>query len=116
MKLSYVSLKKKFLTFRGRYILNPAIFRTLSNIYNGTFYKKWLLTHFLSLSPKIKKIHPKTNFPYFGKRNFLTLRLKRIIYFRKWNPALFSLSSKNKSNPPRENFLYFRKRKPQKCS
>ena len=39
---------------------------------------------------------------------------KKSLYFRKWNPALFSPRSRNKTHPPWENFLYFRKRKPRK--
>ena len=61
---------------------------------------------------KIKKDHPKKNSLYFRKWNVLALISKEILYFWKWNHALFRPSSKNKNNPPRENFLSFRKRKP----
>ena len=47
-----------------------------------------------------KKICPEKNCLYFGKWNFLALILKRFLYFRKLNPALFSPSSKNKKIYP----------------
>ena len=49
-------------------------------------------------------------------KKFLYFLKRKLLYFRKWNPALFSPSSKNNKNPPRENFLCFRKRKPLKTS
>ena len=45
-KLSYFFLKKVFVIFRESYIQNPIIFRTLPNIYDGTFCKNSYLSHF----------------------------------------------------------------------
>ena len=73
--------------------------------------------HFLSPRPqKTKNIHPEKNSFYFGKWNFLTLRLKNFLYFRKWNLALFLPKLKNKKTHPQKGLLYFRKQKPWKSS
>ena len=83
-------------------------------IYRSSGFKGYLV-HFLSPSSKKQKnIHPEKNSFYFRRWNFLTLRLKKFLYIRKWNPTLFGQSSKNKKNPSRENFLYFKQRKPRK--
>ena len=89
MKLSYVSLKKKFLTFRGRYILNPAIFRTLSNIYNGTFYKKWLPDTLSKPKPKNKKDPPKNKFPIFREKEHSDSKIKKNYIFLEMEPCTF---------------------------
>ena len=58
--------------------------------------------------PKIKKICPKNNCLYFGKWNFLTLRLKNFLYFLKKAPRIFQPKLKKiKKNPPRKKFLIF---------
>ena len=74
----------------------------------------WKMEIFIPSSIKEKKFIPPKNSLCIRKSNFLTLILKKFLYFWKWNPALFSPSSKSKNNPPRENFLYFSKRKPRK--
>ena len=140
MELSTSNIKKIILTFPQKKLLY--------------FLKRKLLLYFfifLEMEPctsqpkpkKIKKIHPKKNSLYFWKWNFLTLILKRYLYFlkrklflyflkrkfclyflkrklflmfRKWNSALFSPRTKNEKNPPQQNFLYFRKRKHHKIS
>ena len=78
----------------------------------------WLPSALPSPIPKKqtnKKIHPEKNSLYFRKWNFLALPLlllllfffliffcwyflkrKLFLYFRSWNPALFSMGSKNK--------------------
>ena len=60
---------------------------------------------------KTMKIYPPKKIISIGKWNFLVLIFKKILYFLKWNPALFTPSSKNKRNPPQEIFLYFMKRR-----
>ena len=62
------------------------IFRTLSNIYDGTFCKNSYLAHFLGpaskfFAQKISYIFSKTFFLYFKKYNFLALRLENFLYF-----------------------------------
>ena len=65
---------------------------------------KCYLLHFLSPSPKSKKMYPEKNSLHFGKWNFLTVRLKNFLNLRKWNPALLSPSSKNKKSHPKKIF------------
>ena len=67
-----------------------------------------------------RKIHRIKRFLYFSKWNFLALILKNFLYFfkrmlflyfRKWNPVLFSPGSKTKKkNRHQKKLLYFRKR------
>ena len=104
---------------------------------------KGYLTHLINPSPKSKRNPPtlppskKKNSLYFGKWNFLSLRLNLFLHFHKWNPELFNPNSKNKKlhpkkisyspgngNPPKilmfsqkqnKIFSYFGKQKPQKC-
>ena len=61
------------------------------------------LAHFLTPSPKNKKIQPKENFVYFQKWNFLALILRNFLYF-----ALFQERENSKIS------LYFGKQKPKK--
>ena len=85
---------------------------------------KSYLGHFPAQTQKAEKILPKKKSIYFMKWNFVTVILKRFLYslkrklclyflnrtfylyFRKWNPALFSQRLK------KFFFLYFRKRTP----
>ena len=43
------------------------------------------------------------------KWNFLALILKKLLYFRKWNPALFSPRSEIKKSIPRKFLILIRK-------
>ena len=68
-------------------------------------------------SSNIKKNFRIWNFVALILKKFLYfLKRKLFLYFRKWNPALFTTSLKNKRNPPREESLYFRKQKTRKKS
>ena len=107
-KLLYFLKRKLFMFFRK---WNPALFSPSSKNKKKSPRKHFFIFQEMKLFSSIFKI-----LLYFLKR-------KLFLYFRKWNPALFSPSSKNKKNSPRENylntqilknFLYFRKRKPRK--
>ena len=109
-------------------LLHQRIFKRLVVQFRATW------TTYQSKPKKQKKSTPKKNSLYFRKWNFLTLILKELffffqkklflyflkrnffLYFRTWNPVIFTPSSKNNVNPPRGNLLYFRKQKPPKNS
>ena len=79
----------------------PQIFRTLSNIYDGTFCKNSYLVHFLSPSSKNKK--NSYVFLYFWNWNFLGVILINFLYFLKGKLLCFG-----KWKIPQENSFYFR--------
>ena len=84
--------KRNFLIFRKRYIQNPGTFRTLSNIYDGTFCKNSYLEHFSIQAQETEKVHPKKISYTPEKWNFLTLTLKNFLCFLK-RKLLFDLGS-----------------------
>ena len=72
------------------------------------------LAHFSAQAPKYKKILPEKNSLYFGKWNFLSTRLKNVLYFlkkvsRTFQPKLEKI--KNFLALILKNFLYFLERK-----
>ena len=55
---------------------------------------------------KIKKNPPRKEFLIFEEMKLSSCNIKKILYFRKWNPALLSPRQKKK-NPSRNWFLTF---------
>ena len=101
-----------------------------NNIKKELYLRKYNPTLPSSRPKKTKKIHPAKNSLYFRKWDFVTLILKRFLYFlktkpflqfQKWNATLSTPSpprplpppSPQKRTQPGKINLYFRKQKPQ---
>ena len=118
MECSYSFLKRVFLVFLERNIQNPVIFRTLSNIYNGTFYKNSYLVHFQLKLKKIKKIHHEKKFLLFQEMKLSGSNIKKILIFSqkkaflifpKIEPCTFQPKLEILENSVLRKFLIFRK-------
>ena len=102
--------KRNFLITQERYIHNPGtfrtrsifrnwgIFKTLSNIYDGTSWKNTYLVHFYAQARKIKTNTPRKKSLIFKEMELSDSKIKKFVifsqkkaflYFWKWKPVHF---------------------------